>query len=41
MRIEKKSENEIKNNKKAEPLTSVWQYGGFSAKIKFSFSIEL
>ncbi|MGI8599352.1 MAG: hypothetical protein ACR2KB_08855, partial [Chitinophagaceae bacterium] len=21
--------------------TSVWQYGGFSAKFKFSFSIEL
>jgi hypothetical protein len=28
-------------NEKGQPLTGVWQNGGFSAKFKFSPSIEL
>jgi hypothetical protein len=28
-------------NKKGERTTAVWQNGGFSAKMKFSFSIEI
>ncbi len=31
----------MNRKKKGEGITAVWQNGGFSAKFKFSFSIEL